>query len=107
MSDTINFKLTNRQANLLLQAAIFSSCSDITADFSNDDLSDLVAVAKILEQKIDDIDLNNLQAYICNVNESDTRLMFDDEWSQDIVEYFNKTIKVIDVTKDLGYNCEV
>jgi len=107
MSDTINFKLTNRQANLLLQSAIFSSCSDITADFSNVDLNDLVAVAKILEQKIDDIDLSNLQAYVCSVDKSDSRLMFDDEWSQDIIEHFKTTIKVIDVTKELGYTCEI
>ena len=107
MSDIINFKLTNRQANLLLQAVIFSSCSDITADFSNEDYNDMVALAKHLEQKIDDIDLSSLQAYTYKTNnDGDDKLVFQDEWSQEIIEYFDKTIKTIDVSEELSYNCD-
>lgn len=107
MSDSITLKLTNNQANLLLQAAIFSCSTDITADWSRDDLTELVSVCKMLDSKIDDIDLSRLQAYTCCSKEGEhlsTSLVFEDSHTNEIMEHFDKCIKVVDLSSEISYN---
>lgn len=107
MNDTINVKLTINQANLLLQAAIFSCSTDITADWTREDLTELVAVCKLLDAKIEDIDLSRLQAYTCRTQEGDevlTSLVFDDPHTQEIMQHFDKCIKVVDLSSEISYH---
>ena len=107
MSDLINIKLTDNQANLLLQAAIFSCSTDITADWSREDLTELVSICKILDSKIDDIDLSRLQAYTCCTKDGDklsTSLVFDDSHTHEIMEHFDKCIKVVDLSSEISYH---
>jgi len=106
MSDNISIKLTNSQANLLVQAAIFSCCTDITADWSNEDLGELVSISKLLESKIDDLDLSRLQAYMFRDKSNNNALVFEDEYSQDVMNYFDKNIKIMDVSNEMSYTSD-
>lgn len=102
MSQEITLKLSNRQANLLLQAALFSCTSDITVDWSNDDLRELVEISKLLETEIEDIELDNVQAYTYRDGSTDSRLVFEDEWTHDILKHFKNGIKIVDVSEQLN-----
>ena len=101
MSDRVTLKLTNRQANLLLQSLLFSCTSDITADWDSDDLRDMVGVSKVIEKEIDDIDLEKIQAYAYRTKKGEAPV-FEDEWTKDILEHFKRNIKVVDVTSQVS-----
>ncbi len=101
MSDKVTLKLSNRQANLLLQSVLFSCTSDITVDWDSSDLRELADLSKHLEKQIDDIDLNCLQAYTFKSNE-DSKYIFEEEWTEDLLAYFKDSIKVVDMTSEIN-----
>jgi hypothetical protein len=104
MSETINLKLTNRQANTLLQAALFSCTTDITADWKSEDLHELVQVSKLLESKIDDLDLEPLEMHFFkDCNQSD-KPVFEDSYTNEILEHFGSNIRVTDVSNKICEN---
>jgi hypothetical protein len=107
MNDNVTIKLTQNQANLLLQAAIFSCSTDITADWTREDLTDLVTICKLLDSKIDDLDLSRLQAYTCHTKNGEeilTSLVFEDSHTQEIMQHFDKCIKVVDISGEMPYH---
>jgi hypothetical protein len=100
MSDKVTLKLSNKQANLLLQSVLFSCTSDITVDWDSAELRELADLSKTIEKQIDDIDLSNLQAYTFRDNEN-SKYVFEEEWTEDILSHFKDNIKIVDMTNEI------
>jgi len=96
----INLKLDNRQCNLILQSLLSSCVSEISVEWKFDDLTEMVSLIKTLENQIDDIDLDNVSAYVFNNPQTGvTHHLFEEEWTGDLIKHFGNSIKTVDVNE--------
>lgn len=96
----INLKLDNRQCNLILQSLLSSCVSEISVEWKFDDLIEMVSLIKTLEHHIDDLELDNVSAYVFKDPKTGVEQhIFEEEWTRDLIKHFGASIKTVDINE--------
>ena len=91
-NSSVNLILDKKKIGYIIEALLFSSSVNIGAEWEEQDFTDMINLAKELKSACNDnVELNK----ICFYEEKN----YEDNWSKEVLNAFNKLIKTLDLEK--------